>query len=81
MSLQVVAQRVLCDQPAGDGLLQGSEERRSGDSLPQRDPRHPEGRHLRGGAGLQEEETRLQAQVRIFFLSRTKNICSNNALD
>lgn len=64
LSLQVVAQRVLCDQPAGDGLLQGPEERQPGDPLPQRDPRQPEGRRVRGGAGLQEEEARLQAQVR-----------------
>lgn len=63
VSPQVVAQRVLCDQSAGDGFLQGPEERQSGDPLPQRDSRQPEGRRLRGGAGLQEEETRLQAQV------------------
>lgn len=63
MSLQVVAQCVLCDQPPGDGFLQGSEERQSGHSLPQRDPHQPEGRRLRGGAGLQEEEARLQAEV------------------
>lgn len=43
VSLQVLAQRVLCDQPAGDGLLQGPEERQSGHSLPQRDSNKPEG--------------------------------------
>lgn len=52
-------QRVLCDQPAGDGFLQGPEERWSGHSLPQRDPCQPEGRSVRGGAGLQKEEARL----------------------
>lgn len=56
---QVVEQRVLCDQPAGDGFLQGPEERRSGHSVSQRDSRQPEGRRVRGGAGLQKEEARL----------------------
>ncbi len=69
MSLQVVAQRLLCDQSAGNGFLQGSEERQSGDSLPQRDPSEPEGRRVRGGARLQEEETRLQAQVSILMFA------------
>lgn len=59
VSLQVLAQRVLCDQPAGDGFLQGSEERQSGHPLPQRDPRLPEGCRVRGGCGVQEEEARL----------------------
>lgn len=59
---------LLRDQPAGDGLLQGPEERRPGDPVPQRDPRQPEGRRVRGGAGLQEEEARLQAEVSLELL-------------
>lgn len=35
VSLQVLAQCLLCDQSAGNGLLQGPEERQSRDSIPQ----------------------------------------------
>ncbi len=43
-------------------------------SVPQRDPHQPEGRRLRGGRRLQEEEARLQAQV---SRSRSRSSCSD----